>query len=244
MTNDRLERELQALSEVVFPATPPLVNAVMAGIAQPAAPRRRWVAAVAAAAVVVVAVLALPAPRAALARLLGIGGVTIEHVAEYDLPPASPTAEPLGREVELDEVAGLVGFAPRLPRVAGLTDPALFVRTDVADGLASLVYRNEGESAGLIITQFRTAGEVAIKQLSGDARFREVTIAGELRGFWIEGSHTIAFFGADDTVLEDSARLVGNTLLWQDDELTFRIESALPLSEVLAIAQSIGSDAG
>lgn len=246
MTEDRLELELSNLSERVFPESPSLVDGVMAGIAiaEHPEPRRSWVAAAAVAAVIVAAVLAFPASREALARLLGIGGVTIEHVTDYDLPAVPPTAEPLGEEVELEDVLGLVGFAPRVPEVAQLTNPGVFVRTDIADGLVSLVYRNEGETAGLILTQFRTAGEVAIKQLAGNADFREVTIAGGLRGFWIEGTHPIAFFGPDGEVRQDSARLVGDTLVWQDGGLTFRIESALPLAEVVEIARSISSQSG
>lgn len=243
MTDDRLEYELRALSASAFPEAPSLVDGVMAGITGRRSPRRRWLAAVAVAAALVAVALVLPAPREALARLLGIGGVAIEHVAEYDLPEVASTGEPLGREVEQDDVAGIVGFAPRLPNVAGLTNPVAYVRTDVAGGLVSLVYRNEGEGAGLVITQFPTAGEVAIKQLPEEAEFREVTLAGGRRAFWIEGTHSIAFFGADGTLREDSARLVGNTLVWQDGGLTFRIESGLALSEVLTIAASIGSDA-
>ena len=238
MTDDHLEHQLSTLADELFPPAPALVGGVIAELARRREPRRRWLAAVALAAAVVVAVLALPGPRQALARLLGIGGVTIEQVTDYELPATMPTEEPLGRPADLEEASDLVGFTPRIPQIAGLTDPATFVRPDTADGLVSLVYRNDGEEAGLIITQFRAAGDVAIKQVGNGSSFREVTIAGQLRAFWIEGTHSIVFVG-DDGIIEDSARLVGDTLLWEEDGFTYRIESALPLAEVLTIARSM-----
>lgn len=241
MAETRLESELHALSDRVFPATPPLVEAVMASVVlEREREPRRWFAAIVAA-VIVAAILLVPAPRRALARLLGIGGVSIEHVTDYDLPEAASTDQPLGREVDLEEAAGMVGFTPRLPDLPELSDPMVFVRTDVASGLVSLVYRNAGEEPGLIITQFRTVGEVAIKQLPAEARWREVDVSIGVRGFWIEGAHTVAFYGPDDVIIGDSARLVGDTLLWQVDGLTYRIESGLPLADVLRIARSMGA---
>lgn len=239
MTEDLLAQQLRATADTAFPEALPLVDGVVAALEGHHQPRRRLVVAVAVAAVVVLAVLAFPAPRQALARLLGIGGVAIERVGSYELPEAAATDAPLGRQVDLADATELVGFTPLLPEVPGLDNPTVFVRTDVADGLVSLVYGNADGDPGLIITEFRTAGQVAIKQLSEQAQVRDVTIAGDTVGFWIEGTHTISFFGDDDAIVRDSARLVGNTLVWEDEGLTIRIESALALDDALQIARSL-----
>ncbi len=240
MTDDPLVAELRIVAETAFPPTPSLVENVMGGIATTRRRPSRLATIAAVAAVLVAAVLVLPGPRAAVARLIGIGGVTIEQVAAIDMPPATQTGTALGAETELDEVAGIIGFTPALPSVDGLDDPVVYVRTDVADGLVSLVYATPDDAVGLIITQFEAIGEVAIKQLGGDATFREVQLAPDVRGFWIEGGpHTISFLGPDGTLREDTARLVGDTLVWQAGDRTFRIESEMPLDAVLDIARSL-----
>lgn len=241
MTDDRLALELRALADEVFPEAPSLVEGVLSGLARPSERRRRVLVALTVAAILVGGVLLIPAPREAVARFFGIGGVTIEQVAEYELPPATATGVAFGERTQLDAVEAVVGFAPELPRLDGLTEPDVYVRSDVAGGLVTLLYDSAPGTPGLVVTEFETAGEVAIKQLEPGVSFREVVIEPETRGFWIEGgAHTIAFFGADGSLIEDSARLVGNTLVWQRDDLTFRIEAALSLDEVLDIARSIG----
>lgn len=239
MTDERLADQLRAASAGAFPENPSMAPRVMAGITRRSERRRRFVAVAAVAAVVLVVVLAIPGPRAAIARLLGIGGVTIEQVTEYDLPVTASTNEPLGRLVSLDEATDLVAFTPRIPDVPGLEDPAVYVREDLAGGVVSLVYSNEDEGPGLIITQFMAPGDVAIKQIGDGSVFSEVDIEPGLRAFWIDGTHPIVFFDPGGELVEDSARLVGDTLLWEQGGITFRIESALPQREVVEIARSL-----
>lgn len=240
MTDDRLVDELRAAAETAFPPTPAMLDRVMDGIAAGERRPNRGLTMAAVAAVLIAAVLLLPAPREAVARLLGIGGVTIEQVAGVELPPATPTGASLGTKTALPDATDIVGFTPALPTIDGLDDPTVYVRTDVAGGLVSLVYPATDESIGLVITQFEAIGEVAIKQLGGDATFREVQLAPDVRGFWIEGGpHTISFLGPDGTLREDTARLVGDTLVWQAGDRTFRIESEMPLDAVLDIARSL-----
>lgn len=239
MTDDRLIRELAAVADSAFPDSPSLVDGVMAAIETAAdRPRRRLVAAVAIAAVVVAVVLAFPAPREALARFLGIGGVVVEQVDRIDLPEAVPTDESLGERVDLSSVASIVGFEPRLPAAAGLDEPEVYVRTDIGGGLVSFVYSDADEAPGLIITQFRTGREVALKQID-EAGVTMVEIREGVVGLWVEGTHTIVFFDDTGDLVADSARLVANTLVWEEDGSTLRIETLLPLEDALEIARSL-----
>ena len=240
MTDDRLVRELATLSDAAFPETPALLNSVMAELDAAPAPPRRFVAAIAIAAVVIAAVLAFPAPREALARLLGIGGVVIEQV---DLPEAVPTDVDLGDRVEIGAVPAIIGFEPRLPDIAGLGEPAVYVRTDIAGGLVSLVYSDAEEGPGLIVTQFRTAREVAVKQIADEVAVRMVDIAEGVPGLWVEGTHTIVFADENGDLVADSARIVANTLVWEEDGATLRIETLLSLEEALDVARSLRSEA-
>lgn len=241
MTDDPVVNGLRQLGDESFPETPSLSAAVLRGIAEPVPQRRhRFVFVAAIVAAVVLVAVALPAPRQALARWLGIGGVTLEPVAEYDLAESQLTDAPLGERVALTDVADLAGFDPLLPTIAGLGEPVAYVTGEVAGGLATFVYRNQDEGPGLVITQFRGVDEVAIKQIAEGATFREVSI-GDDPAFWIEGTHTIAFLDDNGELRQDLARLVGNTLVWQTGDLTVRLETPLQLDEALEIAESIGT---
>jgi hypothetical protein len=59
-------------------------------------------------------------------------------------------------------------------------------------------------------------------------------------GFWIEGHpHVVDYVDPSGRAGRLSSRLVGNTLLWNQEGLTVRIESSLSLERSLAIATSL-----
>jgi len=81
-----------------------------------------------------------------------------------------------------------------------------------------------------------TATDLAGKPLSGTA---SVTVNGG-RGFWIEGApHQIFYRDVNGQVHDRQLRLAGNTLIWEQDGLTLRLESALSKDEALRIAASV-----
>jgi hypothetical protein len=66
-----------------------------------------------------------------------------------------------------------------------------------------------------------------------------VTLAGG-PGFWIEGApHVVAWVDRDGMVHQDTLALAGNVLLWQNGDLTLRLEGARTLRQALAIAASV-----
>ena len=59
-------------------------------------------------------------------------------------------------------------------------------------------------------------------------------------GFWLEGApHTVMFLDANGQIQEDSTRLAGNTLLWEEDGVSYRLEADLEMEEALKIARSM-----
>jgi hypothetical protein len=70
-------------------------------------------------------------------------------------------------------------------------------------------------------------------------RLLDVEVRG-VPGFWIEGEpHVFLYEDADGVIQFETIRLAGNVLLWEENGVTIRIESALPLEEVLRIAGSL-----
>ena len=68
----------------------------------------------------------------------------------------------------------------------------------------------------------------------------EVSVRGQ-RGYWFEGSpHRLFFTDAQGHFVEDRCRLAGNTFVWEQDDITVRLESALSRDESVALAQELG----
>jgi hypothetical protein len=102
---------------------------------------------------------------------------------------------------------------------------------------------------GALLTQFRGSPErnLIMKGLHDDgdraSTLRAVSVNGQ-QGFWISGVPH-AFFVCPDTsdCREEPYRLASNVLLWEQDGLTLRLESALSEEESIVIAESVRAPA-
>lgn len=246
-----LERDLRQLGEQVLPPTPDLVGAVMAKIEVDAVAdaggysvtRRRplgrllqpaWATAIVLA-VLIVAVLAIPPAREAVADWLGIGQVRVEQVPE--LPPVTTVVGPdLGETLNLG-IAVPVPAAP-LPDALGPPESAYEDErgTTTYVWLPSATLPEVGASGvGALLSTFVDDGIPVAKQVAGDTELVEVTVDGQ-PGLWIVGGPHVVFFDGGNTY---EGRLAGNTLLWERDGLTYRLEIAVELEAALAIAESL-----
>ena len=153
-----------------------------------------------------------------------------------------------GTPVTIEEAQGRVTFPIRLPSVPELGTPdVVAVGTPPPGGQVSLVYgprpgvpeaRQTG--VGLLITQFRGEFQPYLeKGLPRGSRVEQVNVAGA-RGYWIEGEpHILVFRDPGNTVHESPSRLAGNTLLWERDGVTYRLESALDRDAAIRVAASM-----
>ncbi len=255
-----LERSLVELAHhVAYPPEPnlvPMVRARLQGHSQkrsiPApsrAPRWRW--ALVAAMVVLVAstasLAALPSLRSAVADLLGIGGVRIQTGGQRPAPAGASLD--LGDPISLEDARARVDFDVVVPEALGDPDE-VFLDELVPGGQVALVYlageglpATPGSDAGALITQFRGSIEdpVLKKLITAEPGtvLKPVTV-NRSRGYWMSGGpHFISYIGPDGAPREETVRLVGNVLLWEQNGVTLRIESALTKREALAIAESL-----
>ncbi len=185
-------------------------------------------------------VAALPGPRAALARLVGIGGVEISPVERIEdgLSPALDLGAPLAVDDALVRLGDAVGADPRLgpPDAAFAGRPAGGVSLVWAPGPGLPAI--EGTDAGLVLTAFPSSGPpVAEKLRAAGTEVHPVTVR-DRPGYWITGDpHVLAYVGPDGE--DESARLAGNTMLWSDGRTTYRLESALERDDALRHAVSL-----
>lgn len=220
-----------------------------AGVPHRAAAPRRIVVLAAATLAVLVGGLALfsPAVRAALVRSFFLPGIRI-IVGEPE--PEAPI-QTLGRGLELGEPVPFskaqaeVDFPIRLPRVLGRAD-RVFLEEFVAGGRVWLVYRTgpglpeaEETGVGLLVTEFQGGiDEEFLKKVQFEGGSVQPVQVDANRGYWIEGAHTLFFIDEDGNFVEDRTRVAGNVLVWEEDGVTYRIESDLGLGGTLGIAHS------
>jgi hypothetical protein len=241
----------RAASSVSYPPTPAVAPSLResglyerrrlpwetagAWLAGPAA--KYAIAAVGVCAVILGIALGAPQSRDALADFFGLGrvDVSIQPIDETAPPVLSPAS--FARPASLDEAEAISGFEPRLPAQDGVA------------GLPDAVYL-QGEAAHMpvVIMSFKNGGYTLSQTREGrfdksvpdESQIRELEIDGNA-AIWFEGGgHVASFLDAQGRVVVETRRLVGGaTLLWEDGDVTYRIETALPLEQAVAIAQSL-----
>jgi hypothetical protein len=178
-------------------------------------------------------------------------------------PTPSPTTVPtatqqpvgarlgLGQRLSLAEAQARVSFpivTPSSPEFA--TPDEVYLSDRIAGGQVALVYHPRpglpaaGETGvGLLLTEFR--GDVNVgfdpvgKMAGPDTRIEQVRVNGG-DGYWLEG-HPHAFFYRDATgsIENETIRLAANTLVWEQGNLTLRLEGAMTRDQALRVAGSI-----
>lgn len=226
---DAVLRELGR--QVEFPPTPDLASAVRRRLGKRRSWRRPVALALAVLVVAIGAALAVPAARTAILDWLGLRGVSIVRVEKLPPVPAIGNLD-LGRPVTLAEARRR---SPWLLVPADAPDRVYF-STAIPDGKVSFLWGTPA-SVRLLLTEFR--GESFIEKLiEPEARVEPVEVGD--RGVWLEEPHVLAFRDPHGIFRESTARLAGKTLIWQEGDVTLRLEGDLSKDQALRIARSAG----
>jgi hypothetical protein len=151
----------------------------------------------------------------------------------------------LGTAVSLDEAARIAGIDLVLP-----TDPVI----GPPDAVYTLVNRvalvwserpglpaDPDYGVGLLLSEFRGHIDDGYfqKTLDSDAQVTPITVNGN-RGYWISGPpHFFYYVDPSGKPVDDSHRIVGDTLIWTDGDVTYRLESRLPMEQAIRLAESL-----
>jgi hypothetical protein len=232
-----LEVALRELGrDVAFPATPDLATTVGRRLRDEPAVRLRRLRlprplaiALAVVALALAVALAVPPARSALLRFFGIRGATIERVERrptFDMT----TNRRLGIPVTLDQARTLVPFEILVPQAGGL-DVVTYDANIPAVTFSSSERR-------LLLTEFRGETTPYVQKAAGPGTRIEPVDVNRGAGFWLAGDrHRFVFADASGRVLE--SRAAGNVLLWEQGELTLRLEGARTKAEALRIAGTL-----
>jgi len=251
--DDALGLELATLAaELEWPPTPGIADAVARELAADRSRERGWwrggwrparralVLAVLAAALVIGLVAGIG---------FALGGLRIVFGGPppgSPLPPAVVTQRGFGERTDLDIAAERLG--------------GLLVPTDAALGAPEHVYydgrtrsvalawgarpglpADPASGLGAVVTEFRaeiTPGTFT-KVLYENALLERTAVAGH-PAYWIAGGEHFLFFERPDgQPLETTIRMVGTTLMWEQDGLTLRIEGVRELADAIRIGESM-----
>ena len=246
-----LEAALTDLADAIaYPPADDLSRVVVARLqAAPAPTRRRSmpsraVAFAIAVVLVVVALLALPAPREAIADWLGIGRDRIVRV--NDVPAGLGTTLHLGRESTLAAARRSTPFAVLVP--ATLDEPGHVFVDEPSPGSVTLLWAAGGAlppvrdlGLGMLLTEIPGSIDEAIlqKRLPEGTTLESTTVGG-VAAYWIGGPrHELMYLDPHGEPRPDTTRLAANTLIWAVDGVTFRLESALDKAAAVAIASHL-----
>jgi hypothetical protein len=176
-------------------------------------------------------------------HLRGIDIFPVPSVAS--LAPSLPVVVP-GERTTLDEARRRVRFAVRVPSAPELGAPDdVFVETAGTSDSVTLVYRvragipvsAEAGVSAMVVELRGALDEILLGKATGPGtRVEAVTVAGG-RGFWLEGTpHQFFYRDPAGNVRPETLRLAGNTLVWEQDGVTIRLEASVTKEQALQIA--------
>ena len=210
-----------------FPYPPtPLIRERWHGYRPPAMSYARRAAAMIALLLVIVMVTPL---RAAILDLLRIGAVTIISVESPTASPSLPSLVDLFGATTFDEAMQGVNFPLRLPSDFGPPDH---------------VYQ-QGDSVITVWQAENNQPALALYQIGRDDYVKMLSMAhntqvGERPAVWTEMPHTLQYQQSGEAMTTRQTVLVtGHVLIWQDNDITYRLESALSLEEAVAVAEAL-----
>jgi hypothetical protein len=246
----RLEDRLFDLgTAIAFPTTPPLSALVADQLRQPrrgprigfGRPVSRGVALALAATLLLVGIAA--------AFGIGLGGLRLVFGPAPSPLPSMAVGPGLGEPTTLAEARSTVTFSLRGPALAELGNPDLvYLAEPPAGGAVTLLYRERdgfpadpATNIGLIVNQFRAdiAPEMFEKLLGSGVQVTPAKVDG-LSAWWVAGGEHFFFYrDAQGRVVNSTLRLAGDTLIWEELGVTYRVEGAPSLEDAIRVAESL-----
>ena len=261
---ENLERTLYEAGESFpYPPTPDISGKVARRLGerqprsrqrQPRPRSRRLAWAVAILILLTGLLFAVPPVRAQILNFLQVGVVRIFLRATPAPSPAptpsqpGPTPSPvptptllpslldLAGKTTLAQARGQVTFPVRLPAYPpDLGAPDYVFVQDMGTNMLVLVWTQPGHPGQVRLSLDEFGPDAVIAKKFMPPILQSVTVNGQ-PGYWTGGPYLLELQNGD----YDTRRLVsGHVLIWEEGEITYRLESDLSLAEALRIAESL-----
>lgn len=249
MGDDDLVAALSAL-DIEWPSTPALHAVVMARATSERPPvlrlplsRPRRIMLIAAATVLLLAGAAVAAKI-----VIDLGGVVVEVTPSRPGILPTPSIAPTGGSVTLEEAAVVLGREVPVPAGLGrpgrvwadevVTEEGEVDRVTLAWGARQGLPEISNTRYGAVLMVFEGDANLASKDLYEDTGVLQFESLDGVDYYWTTGTHLLELLTSEGVVY---VRVEGNVLLWRDGPHTMRLETSLPMAEVLRMAASAGT---
>ena len=202
--------------------------------------------------VLVSSLILIPPVRAAVIDFIQIGIVRIfpqstdapvtlvppTATPNAQLPSLIPLLENIAGETKLTSVQAILPYSILLPTYpSDLGSPDHVYVQDVEGTMTVLVWVDPLQPEDVMMSlHFIPAGHWAINKF-GPQIIEETTVNGE-RALWAEGPYPLFLNNGNVEIV----RLIeGHVLIWENDGMTYRLETDVSLEEAIKIAESLSS---
>jgi hypothetical protein len=262
-TQYSIEKQLaRAGRDLIYPPTPDIAAQASQQIYHPGRLQVHWRKRIAYAAGVIILVLAIllavPPVRAQILEFLQFGAIRIFLSTPTPTPTLAPTqtAIPgtlrpaptltpsplpslldLGGETSLAQAQQGTNFPILLPTYpANLGPPDKVYFQDLGGPTVILVWLQPGDPAQVRMSLIEFGpGSLANKYFSD--KITSTTVNGE-NALWLQGNHALVLQKRNASTGNIELMVNANVLLWMDGEITYRLETSLPLGEARRVAAS------
>ncbi len=191
-----------------------------------------------------------PGARSAFARFFGLKHIQVVPVDKLPVvltpPPGFGAVAGLTTLADAQAMAGFTVITPSEPDWLGRPD-AVYLQDLEPGRQVVLVYGRRPEAGpfskdgGALIALFQFRAEGMFMKLSPPGTTVQELERDGVRMLWFEGaSHLLKYVSPDGEERVEFERLVDrNTLAWETGDITYRLETSLPLEEALQVALSV-----
>jgi hypothetical protein len=245
-----------------YPRTPDITGSVMRRVRPSRRPRfisRRLAWSLTIILILFSSLMLIPPARAAILEFIQIGIVRIfrgpptppalpdEGPASTMVPltatpgptsqPLIPILESLAGKMTLEEAQNAVDFPILLPSYPpDLGQPDRIFVQDAEGNMAILVWLDLRQKPEQVFMSLHIIprGSWAIEK-ANPAIIQETSVNGQ-RAIWAVGPYPLRLYNGD---LQFTRLIDGHVLIWEEEDLTYRLETDLPLEEAIRIAESL-----
>lgn len=185
-----------------------------------------------------------PPIRAGVQEALRIGAVRVGLIQPTAPSHASPTPTPLpsvldlAGETTLARARAAAGFPVRLPAYPPDLGPPDRVYLQHLDGpMVVLVWLDHAHPAQVRLSLHELASGAFVYKFPPQT-ITETSVHGQ-RALWAEGPYLIEVQQGDQVRTETRRLITGHVLIWTEGSVTYRLETALSLTEAVRIAESL-----
>lgn len=254
------EKQLRSLaSGMEYPRTPDLAHSVTARLhsaSRPGLISRRWVWSLMALLILFASLMLIPPARAAILDFIQIGVVRIfrgkpappnQQVPLTQVPVTAtvaptpraliPVLESLAGETTLADAQKAVNYPIRLPAYPpDLGQPDRVFVQNANGKMLILVWLNPQQPDQIRMSLHSIPeGSWAVEKME-PSDIQETRVNGQ-HAVWVTGPYPLRLQSGDFTYMRLMQQ--GHALIWEQDTLTYRLETDLPLDEAIRIAESL-----